>query len=1279
MNESPRQGGPAELDSDAETAPVPAGSPARDAVEADRPAAEADRAAAEADGRAVEADRSAADVGQSAGGGATRRLLKALAVMGSGTMVSRVLGLARVALAAYVIGNGTAQADIYAVAITVPTALYILFAGGALNSVLVPQLTRAAKHDEDGGEAYTNRITTAFLLILLIVTVTVTLAAPLITRIYSSDRWRSPEMADHYQAMVFLTMITLPEVFFYGAFVVLGQILNARDRFGPMMWAPVASNVIQVLSFVVFLTAWGKTDGEDPFSPAQIWVLGGGYLLGSILQAVVMVIFLRRMGYRFRPRFDLKGTGLGKTFKLAGWAVGFVLVNQVALAVVSRLATSATAGGTGAGLTVYNNAYLVFLLPHSLITVSLATAMVTSASRLAAAGDTAGTAAEVMRTMRLVATALVPAALLLVALGHPIARLLFGNGTGARDAPLIGWTIMAFAAGLVPFTIQHVCLRTYYALERNRDTFFIQVVIAAVQIGLSLAFVLRADRPSTVAPMLALALSLAYLIGLFISFRHLRRFLPELHAAELVRHVVRVTVAIAPGAALAGLLADRLGETPGQTLLGLALGGIVAVGSYLVLGRVFHITELTQMLSRLRRRNRGGSAAAPDAEAGVPPTNDDPTQDESDIATRVQAAIREPLAEDLEPPLDPDAPTTALPTGDDENTDDLGGTVDDEDQHDTAEEVHPIRVRPGRVLGGRYKLEEILVRRTETQTWRATDRVLSRPVLIHLLPPGEDDEQLLTAARRAAVATDSRFLRVLDAQPGDEPLRLTGPGSEHWEPEPEDPVGPYIVCEYAPGVSLEQLLASGPLSALEAAWVVREVADGLAGMHEQGLYHERINPDTVVITATGNVKIVGFLLESELSPLRHHPLIPSTDPERVDIADLGRLLYCTLVSRWPGGHAHGMAAAPVDAEGQLLTPRQVRAGVSPALDTICDRILSPVPRQREEPLHTAQDIVRSLNQVLGTANAAQDLERRLRYPVPVVHMPEDPEHVPDKDFSDFDTAAGLPLAPLADPDAPTGRIPAIRDEEPTDEFAAIREESPSHQWTPSDAPETSYSRSTSYPRSALDEELPGDPPRRWIRWLIALTLIVLFGSLIAVGMRFGQDRAGDGAPPTQWPIVGAIDFDPQGNDRQENPDQVAQAHDGNQETAWETVPYRAAGMNKADGIGVVFDLGEVREVSRADLVLAGYGSSVELRIPEAGAEAAGNLDSIKQSGVFADWRQVQATASPRQPAAASAEREAVTFTTDQPVQTRFVLVVLRELPPPGPPFTGGIAEAVFWG
>lgn len=1246
-----------------------------------------------------EPEQTAASGGSSAavptGAAATGRLLRALAVMGSGTMVSRLLGFVRVMLAAFVIGNGTRQADAYALALTVPTALYILFAGGALNSVFVPQLTRAAHRDSDGGEAFTNRIITAFLSILLVVTVVATLAAPLIMRIYASPAWRTPEMADHWRALIVLTMVCLPEVFFYGAFVVLGQVLNARDRFGPMMWAPVASNIIQVLSFLVFLGAWGQSEGGEPFSTGQIWVLGGGYLLGSILQAGVLVHCLRRIGYRYRPRFDLRGTGLAKTFRLAGWALGFVLVNQVALAVVSRLATAApAAGGEGAGLNVYNNAYLVFLLPHSLITVALVTAMVTSASKLASGGDTAGTAAEVMRTMRLVAAALVPAALLLLALGHPIAQVMFGNGRD--DAHFVGWTITAFAVGLVPFTIQSACLRTYYALERNKDTFFIQILIAGVQIAASLLLVVALPfaTPSTIAPLLALSFSIAYSVGVVVSFRRLRRYLPELSARELGGHVARVTVAIAPFAALGWFITDRWGTTQALRVLTLAIAGIIAAAGYLLLARALKITELTTVVARLIRRRAVGNDSADgagvrsapdgDAAAGDPAgARDDGSTGlhaaagaESDMQTRVQPAVATSLPHGIRAPYDPDAPTTAAAAldrstevraavapaiDDDEDTDEIEGGDDLGIDPDTAEDVHPVRGRPGRVLGGRYQLEEPIVRRTDTQTWLAQDTMLSRPVLIHLLPPGQDDDDLLRAARRAAVATDSRFLRVLDAHTGDAPLGRLVDG-RWWTSETEEPTGPYIVCEYAPGQSLEQLLASGPLSALEAAWVVREVADGLAGMHEQALYHERINPDTVVITATGNVKIVGFLLESEFAPLRRHPLTDDSNPEAVDVLDLGRLLYCTLVSRWPGGYAYGMAAAPTDSEGHLLTPRQVRAGVSPALDSICDRVLSPIPRHREDPLRTAPEIVRALNQVLGSANAAHDLERRLRYPIPVVDIPDEGASSQPADLSDFPAAAGVSIAPRSDPEATTGRIPAVSgvSELPTGPLEPVP------QATPSEPPSERRPRSTPRPGFGDDGFVRGDPPRRWIPAMVLVTLAVLVGSLIVVGLQLAPSAGERGGDPTPWQISAATDFDPQGSTRQENPEQVPLAHDGVPTTAWTTVDYARPDLSGKDGVGIIVDLGDVREVARADLMLAGPGTSVEVRVPRAdpGGVAVPPTDELDQ------WREI-----------ASAERapQQVTLVPGTSVRTRFVLILLTELPSAGANYRGGIAEVVLWG
>ena len=106
-------------------------------------------------------------------------------------------------------------------------------------------------------------------------------------------------------------------------------------------------------------------------------------------------------------------------------------------------------------------------------------------------------------------------------------------------------------------------------------------------------------------------------------------------------------------------------------------------------------------------------------------------------------------------------------------------------------------------------------------------------------------------------------------------------------------------------------------------------------------------------------------------------------PELVDVTDLGRLLYACLVARWPGGPAYSLPDAPVLGR-RWATPRQVRAGVSPALDQVCDQILGDPPRHRAAPITTAHDLVVALTKVLGPADASSDLERRLRQPIPMV-------------------------------------------------------------------------------------------------------------------------------------------------------------------------------------------------------------------------------------------------------------------------------------------------------
>src|SRR4051812_32075631 len=165
--------------------------------------------------------------------------------MAAGTVVSRLSGFVRTSLLAAALGTGL-HADIFNVANTVPNMLYILLAGGVFNAVLVPQLVRAMTSDPDGGEAYTNRVITLSALFLGAVSVLLVVAAPWVMGVFLSSDYECPALAGQRDSIIAFARFCLPQVFFYGMFALVGQVLNARRRFGPMMWAPIANNVVSI-------------------------------------------------------------------------------------------------------------------------------------------------------------------------------------------------------------------------------------------------------------------------------------------------------------------------------------------------------------------------------------------------------------------------------------------------------------------------------------------------------------------------------------------------------------------------------------------------------------------------------------------------------------------------------------------------------------------------------------------------------------------------------------------------------------------------------------------------------------------------------------------------------------------------------------------------------------------------------------------------------------------------------------------------------------------------
>jgi putative peptidoglycan lipid II flippase len=540
-------------------------------------------------------------------GGKASGLLKSSAVMAAGTLVSRLTGFLRSLVITGALGAAT-LGDAFTVASTLPTMIYILTVGGGLNSVFVPQLVRSMKNDEDGGEAYANRLLTLVMVALAVIVGIAVFLAPLLVHAMS------PTIADDPDAnsvAVTFARFCLPTIFFMGVHVVMGQVLNARGRFGAMMWTPVLNNIVVIFTFGLFIWVYGAYSetkmGADVIPDEGVRLLGVGMLLGLVVQALAMIPYLREAGFRFRPRFDWKGQGLGKTIRLAKWTVLFVLANQAGVVVVTQLATAAgkASGADGAGILAYSNAQLIWGMPQAIITVSVMAALLPRISRAAHDNDPGAVRDDISHGLRNSAVAIVPVSFGFLALGVPLCTLLYAS-SGTEAATGMGFMLMAFGLGLIPYSVQYVVLRGFYAYEDTRTPFYNTVIVAIVNAAASAVcyFVLPA-RWAVVG--MAASYGLAYMVGVGVAWRRLRNRLGgDLDGAHVVRTYARLSMASVPAALAAGAVAWGLLTLLGMDALGslaaLVSGGVVLIGVFYVAARKMRIEELNAMVGMVRGR-----------------------------------------------------------------------------------------------------------------------------------------------------------------------------------------------------------------------------------------------------------------------------------------------------------------------------------------------------------------------------------------------------------------------------------------------------------------------------------------------------------------------------------------------------------------------------------------------------------------------------------------------------------------------------------------------------
>ncbi|WP_254431251.1 murein biosynthesis integral membrane protein MurJ [Agromyces sp. Marseille-P2726] len=507
------------------------------------------------------------------------RIGRASFFLASGTIVSRLLGFLKAIVLAAAIGVvGSTSADAFAVANGLPNTVYVIVAGGVLSAVLVPQIVRASTNP-DGGSAYINKLLTLALVVIGAATVLATALAPVLAWIYAGS---NPEILPLAIAFAWWC---LPQIFFYGLYTLLGEVLNARRSFGPFTWVPVLNNIVALIGLVIFGVLFGfDPDGTrtvDDWDPLMIAVLAGSATLGIVTQAVVLFWFWRRIGLRYRPDFGWRGVGLGAAGRMAGWTFGMLLLTTFAGIVQTQVVLLAS--GAGASLAAIDNAWLVFMLPHSVITVSIATAYFTRMSEHAHLGALDRVRDDFSSAVRGVTVILVLAAAVLMVVAYPFAAVF---QPGLERASALGNVIIAFAIGLVGFSMLFVVQRTFYALGDTRTPFFFTLFQVIVFSAAALACI--ALPVQWIAVGVALATTLAGTAQLVLALVLLRRKLGLLEGrrialsllrdlgAVLIPAAVGVALLIALGGTTAGGFAvtDRSGAIISMAIIGIVMATI---------------------------------------------------------------------------------------------------------------------------------------------------------------------------------------------------------------------------------------------------------------------------------------------------------------------------------------------------------------------------------------------------------------------------------------------------------------------------------------------------------------------------------------------------------------------------------------------------------------------------------------------------------------------------------------------------------------------------------
>ena len=901
-------------------------------------------------------------------------IARSSAVMAAGTFASRILGLVRNALLLTALGaTASGAADAFSTANNLPTQLYNLIIGGVLNAILVPQIVTALR--KRNGEELVNRLLTTASAAIAVVAALMTVAAPAVIMLYASGlgRWQPLAFSFAFWCM--------PQIFFYGLYALWGQVLNARSSFGPYMWSPVINNIISIGSLIVFLRVYGRyTAGQDPgiWDAGRIAMVGATTTLGIAVQAMVLYIPLVRSGFHPRLVWGMRGLGLGAMSKVALWALlgtaivslGDIATTQLASRAVTAAESAQYAHVIVPSKTIYDNTQLVYMLPQSLVTTSIITALFTRMSSKAAAGDRDGVRDDLSLGLRTVAVFTVLFAAGIATLAAPALQL-FAPSLSWAEADASSPILVVLAIGIIFQGIWFTAQRVMLAYSDTKRLLIADAVVGVVPVILCLGSYLL--LPANYWMVGAAAGSLLSQVGGSAAVIPLiRRHLPRLDSRRVVSTYIRLIVAAMPAVVVGLAVRSILGPSDGtltgtrafDALITVLVAALLMTSVYLLTARLLEVGELAVLFSPLSKLvvrigsflpgGLGDVVTRVGQSFAIPTTTRMPAARHASTLVRfgdstapAQATARRTTWRGTRPgvrpaarPAQPAAQPVVRRTG----------------RHAVPPVVPPV-VQPVPVTMARTEeLPPVVL--------SAPPTAVQPPIPAPVPPPGPGPAPAPPAGPVATIGTHpyarrrrggrrmtegtpigtGRY-RLLSTLPATLPrivrhlgydtildrdvtiLALTAATPHRDEVleaatravlvedermqrvhDVETSSEAFIVTEPTEGVPFSTFARADSDPALIRA-IIGEVAQVLDACSRRGLHHLHLSPDSVRLRPDGRVQLSGVGIEAAVLGLQDN----DSDPlafDRTDAKALVELLYYGLTGRWPGKRS-GIASAPM--------------------------------------------------------------------------------------------------------------------------------------------------------------------------------------------------------------------------------------------------------------------------------------------------------------------------------------------------------------------------------